>query len=186
MNDGSLILLSRGVLANICATERASEILATQPYRYAIVDTLLPSLPVLWSISQDEEIKIDCQGIVSTLLEDELLHSYSLQREQHLSMSVLLGRHMREELADLFTLADLKQAEVGLDDLVIKKRVSKLLPNLSIQSTLAILHHWYITRSLPTNEIRLVLQRIFQQAHFQPPNDDPLFSWWNLVLLERV
>ncbi len=186
MNDGSLILLSRGVLANICATERASEILAVQPYHYAIVDTMLESLPALWSIPQDKEIMIGCQGIVQALLKDELLHVYSLQREQHFRMSVLLGRHMREELADLFTLADLKHAEVGLDDPVIRKRVSKLLPTISIQSTLAILHHWYKTRSLPANEMHLVLQRVFQYAHFQPPSDDALFSWWQLVLYNRV
>jgi hypothetical protein len=177
MKEKSVVFVTNGVLINLCATGRISEILTVQPFQCAIINTILTKPPTLWDFSSDGPIF--CQEMVSNLVTEGVLHAYSLQREQYIHTHVLLGRYLREELADLFTLANAHQAAVALDDRVIKKRVTPLLPNLSIYSTLALLHTWHTITRLPSSEVQLVLRLVAQRAHFLPPSDDPFRPWWN-------
>lgn len=178
MDDQNVVLLSKGVLANICASKRADEILAVQPYHCAIIDTMLTSLPVLWDTSQEEEVMIDCHDIVAALIKKEHLQVYPVQREQYLHTHVLLGRYLREEYADIFTIADVQGAVVALDDPVIKQRVKMLFPHISIRSTLDMLHHWFTLASPLSKELQDVLRDISHYAYFRPSQDDALFAWW--------
>lgn len=179
MQESRVIFVTKGVLANIFATGYADEIFAAQPYGCAILNNT--PFPVLWETTPDGESMIDCQKMGSDLLEKGMLHIYPFQKEQHFNLCVLLGRHFREELADLFTLANVHQAAVALDDPVIRKRVAHLLPGISLQSTLAMLHNWYIATGSSDNKTLEALQRITQLAHFLPPYDDPLLPWWKHI-----
>lgn len=176
MQKSRVVFVTKGVLANIFATGHAKEIFAAQPYCCAIINDA--TFPVLWETTPDGESMIDCQEMGSALLEKGILHAYPFQKELHFSLCVSLGRYLREELANLFTLANVHQAAVALDDPVIRKRVTYLLPDVSLQSTLAMLHNWYMATSSSDNMALTALQRITQLAHFLPPHDDPLLSWW--------
>lgn len=179
MQESKVMFVTKGVLANICASGCANEILAVQPYCCAILDDT--TFPVLWDTSPEGETKIESQKIGLALIKEGILHPYPFQREQYCSMNVLLGGHLREELAALFTLASVHHAAVALDDPVIRKRVIKLLPSVSLQSTLAIFYHWHMATGLSNSETLPVLQRITKLAHFLPPHDDPLLPWWRQI-----
>jgi hypothetical protein len=179
MKDFELVFISKGVLANILATGCAENVFGALPYRCAILDSALTSLPVLWDISSENETMIDCQEIISDLLKKRLLHLFSFQREQYFHNYLLLGRYLREELADLFMIASVQNAAVAVDDPIIKKRVMQLLPNMLIPTTLTIFHRWFTLMRLPVNEIQSALHQVVQRSHFQPSEHDPLYSWWN-------
>jgi hypothetical protein len=173
MQEKSVVFITNGVLLNLCSTEHVKEILTTIPFQAAIIDDTVTNPPTFGALTTDY------QEMVSNLVKEGTLRTYSLQREQYVHTRVLLGRYLREELADLFTLADAHQAAVALDDQVIKKRVTPLLPSLSIYSTLFILHAWSNMRSLPSSEVQLVLRLVAERAHFMPPSNDPFHPWWN-------
>src|SRR5690242_11021901 len=115
MQEIDTVFVSTGVIANICATGHPAEIFAALPYQCAIIDGISGVLPTLREVSSEGEVIIDCQTIVSNLIEQNILHAYPIQREQHFRVYVSLSSCLREELADLFTLANVYHAEVALD-----------------------------------------------------------------------
>lgn len=40
------------------------------------------------------------------------------------------------------------------------------------------LYHWYVSYHVSEHTLQGALQRIDHLAHFIPPREDPLSSWW--------
>lgn len=187
MNDSRTLYLDRGVLLNLCATGRTVEVLRALPYQCTVLEDICQSPLFLWTQSHGGEELLEYEEItIDLLVSAGVLRVEHFVRERYKQAFVAFALHIRDRQAALLAIAEQRNGVLALDDKCTRRVLHRLAPHVPVISTLTCLYTWQMSGELPDTDMQAILKDVANKAQFTPPEDDPLYAWWQGIMYKTT
>ena len=173
------LVLDTSCLLNLYATGHFREIAASLQEQVGIADFVLKKEALFIHCevpidSQDKQVLVDLSPFVS----EGLVEVMYLESPNEKATFVDLAALVDDGEAVTAALALHRGCSIAIDDRKAKRVLTELAPTVPLISTLDLLVRWVETASVPSDELRSVLERIRSSANYVPSRRDPHYEWW--------
>ncbi len=183
MSDDSLLYFDTGVLLNILATERAGDILQAIPYRCAITEDLRNTSCFLESNTAVKVKEPEDRGQAAIANSAFCyINVHEFDKYSHKVMYIKFAQCVPERKASILTLVIINNAFLASDDLRTRRVLHGLFPDVSVISTLTLLHEWEKRCHVLDRVMQNVALNVQENAQFIPLESDPLLPWWKNIV----